>query len=375
MADTNEEIKKELDEVKDFASNFSPGEVKDGTWFIKFLHWALSAYTREVNAEYFERKYPGLPADALVDLRINLAARYAGMGGGASALVFSALVAATIGSHGGASPMTIPAGAANVLTDTMWTSRLQLRLAWDLAVLYKRPINIDDPEDLYELFQVAFGVKAAETFKDSVAKLTPEAVRQGVKVVASGARLQWLQALPVIGKYLLQRNIIKLAIPIVNVPVSAGLNYYFTRQVGKAARAIYRDKVSIHELAKQMSETSLPPDILLETIYLVARADDSVVAEEAWLLRDAAKYLELDGFSEEVKRFQAIVDLSEVKLFAKLGSLPDESKAALFEAAQTAAAIDHKIHKKEIAFLKRLASVCGTTFDEKDLRARASGTK
>lgn len=308
-----------------------------------------------------------------MDLRIKLAARYAGMGGGASALVFSTIIATTIGSGGGASPVTLPAGLANIFVDTMWTSRLQLRLAWDLAVLYGRPINIDDPEDLYELFQVAFGIKAAETFKESVGKLTPEAVRQGVKAVASGARLQWLKALPVVGKYLLQRNLIKLAIPVVNVPVSAGLNYYFTNQVGKTARAIYRDKISIHELARKLTESELSPELLLETIYLVARADGTVVAEEAWLLRDAVKHLELQGFSEQIERFQSIVDFDESKFMSGLVKLSDESKAALYETALTAAAIDHKVHTKEIAILKRLADACGTTFDEKELKARASG--
>lgn len=43
VREANDDIKKEFNEVKEFAANFSHAEVKDGSWFIRFLHWALSA--------------------------------------------------------------------------------------------------------------------------------------------------------------------------------------------------------------------------------------------------------------------------------------------------------------------------------------------
>jgi hypothetical protein len=143
-----------------------------------------------------------------------------------SASAYSLAVVATLGSKGGASPITVPAAILSFTADLLFVSRLQLRLAYDLSVLYGHPVDLDDPEGLVALIKVAFGVKAGEELQNAAAKLVPEAVRQGVKQVAKGPALHALKALPVVGKLLLQRNIIKMAIPGVAIPLSTGLNYF-----------------------------------------------------------------------------------------------------------------------------------------------------
>ncbi|GAA3495366.1 hypothetical protein GCM10019016_024660 [Streptomyces prasinosporus] len=57
--------------------------------------------------------------------------------GGLSAGAYTATVAATIGSLGGASPATVPAAVATMMVDVAFISQLQLRLVYDVSVLYR----------------------------------------------------------------------------------------------------------------------------------------------------------------------------------------------------------------------------------------------
>jgi hypothetical protein len=148
-------------------------------WLQSSLQVALKKYREKVNAAYFQEKYPGLPADAIVDRRIDLAQKYA--------------------------------------VDLSYTSLLQLRLAYDINVIYGKPLDYDDPEDLYDLLVLAFGIKAGEAFSQSLQKLSPEAVRILIKKTITDSSLKQLKALPVVGKFLLQRNLIKMAIPVVGI--------------------------------------------------------------------------------------------------------------------------------------------------------------
>lgn len=373
--DAEREVRAQVEEVRGFAAGLSPSEIKDGSWFAKLLRAALETYTRQVNWEFFARKYPGLPVDAIVDRQIELAQRYAMIEGGVSAGAYSAAIAATIGTGGGASPLSVPAAVTSFALDLVYVSRLQLRLAYDLAILYRHPIDTEDPEDLYDLLRVAFGVKAGEALRGSVPRLAPEAVRQGVKAVVKGPILAALKALPVIGKFLLQRNIIKFAIPVVCVPASMKMNHYFTGQVGKQARAIFRDKAAVRDFALNARSTFADtPTLLLHTIWYVVNADSKVEAAESWLLRALIDELRATPEGEAaVVDFERMLDFDRDAFLAEVREQPEETRRELFEAAADTAIVDRELQKAEIAALEQLASACVVPFDVKSLKSRAKG--
>ena len=143
-----------------------------------------------------------------------------------------------------------------------------------MAVLYGVTIDLNDPEDLLDLIRVAFGVKAGEVFHQAIGKLSPEATKQAVKSVAKGAALEGLKALPVVGRYLLQKNLVKFAIPVVGIAVSAGMNWYTTRGIGKLAKDTYRERAVIREAALETSDLmDLEPLIFMRVMRLVIEAD------------------------------------------------------------------------------------------------------
>ena len=56
----------------------------------------------------------------------------------------------------------MPAAITAVMAEVFYTVRLQLRLAFDLHLVYDIPLAADDPEELTRLFAVVYGVKVAE---------------------------------------------------------------------------------------------------------------------------------------------------------------------------------------------------------------------
>ncbi len=104
-------------ELRKFVEGLSPDDIKSGGWFTKLVAHALSSYTDKVTWRYLQGRFAGVPADAIVDQRITMAARYASIGGELTASAYTAAVSATIRSRGGASLLTISAALTTVMVD------------------------------------------------------------------------------------------------------------------------------------------------------------------------------------------------------------------------------------------------------------------
>lgn len=376
--ENTEDMKQEdINQAKEFAKSISPEDIKNGKWFVKLIDFALKQYREKVNAAYFQEKYPGLPPDAIADRRIDLAQKYAALEGASTALAYTTVVAATIGSKGGrgTSSLIIPAALTTFAIDIVYTSTLQLRLAYDISVIYGKPLNYDDPEDLYDLLVLAFGIKAGEIFSESIQKLAPEAVRILIKNTVTGPRLEWLKALPVVGTHLAQRNLIKMAIPVVVIGLASGINYVSTGSIGKRAKKMFRLRGAIEEAADQVSFDSLEYSLVfLQTIWLVMKADKQIQQEEAWYLRNLVAGLEELGIDEKARQdFETKINFDEEIIINQLRDLPPEFCAEVYKAACVASVVDGKIKDSEQLILQKLAEICHCEFDRQSLDKLANG--
>jgi hypothetical protein len=261
-------VEHEREELKGLIKSLTGDDIKSGNWFSKLLSDALGVYTQKVGAAYFRERYKGVPADAVIDQRIKMAARCAAIEGGISASAYTAAIAATLGTVGGASPLTLPAAGVTLLIDVAYIARLQLHLAYDIAVLYRVPINVKDPDDLWNLIRIAFTIRGAQAVSEGVTKVVPALVRPLVKAFSSNGVLTTASGLPVVGKFLLQRNVIKIGIPLVGVPLSVAISYYSTVIAGKHARTVVRNDARVEEAATSaVSKSGHPLDV-------VGRVDD-----------------------------------------------------------------------------------------------------
>lgn len=366
-------VKRELEQVRVFVKNLSLDDLKQGNWFAKLLTFSLDKYAKEVDAGYFRRKYPDLPADAVVQERIQMAARYASVEGGLSAAAYTGAVAATIGSGGGASPLTLPAGGASFAVDMVYTSQLQLRLAHDIAVLYGVPLNVDDPDDLWKLIRIAFVIKSGEVGGTAVMKSVPALVRPVVKKVFSKGTLAAAKSLPVVGKHLLQRNVIKFAIPGVGVPLSAGVNYWTTRTAGAHAREAFRLEAKLAEAAGRITASTAHHRALPWVMWAAARSDGSATSSQHLLLHHVTRLLrELGSADVALDELRDVIEVDIDRVWALLQEA-DDHRQPLYRAAVKMVAVRGKARAKDLALLERIADITGAEHSVQAIRAEARG--
>jgi tellurite resistance protein len=349
-------VESERAEIRTFVSKLSSDDIRSGSWFAKLLTFSLSTYTDKVDWQYFKEKYKGVPADAIVDQRIKMAARYAAIEGGLSASAYTGAIAATIGSAGGASPATVPAALATVMVDVAFVTQLQMRLAYDLSVLYRVPLDLSDPDDLWKLIRVAFTIKGGEVTREGVVKAVPVLVRPLIKRFYSRGVLQAAKGLPVVGKYLLQRNVIKMGIPLVGVPLSMVINRYTTLIAGKHARAVFRNEARIIELADHLGQRTRHPQLMLWIAWLVINADSGISDDEALLFRHLVAIAEHKHQVVDDELAQLIeLNVDEVwrRLDAEEGDLSD-----LVDLATSVATVDGDPTKNERIVLALIAERC-----------------
>lgn len=349
-------VERERTELREFVAGLSGDDIKSGSWFTKLSAQALGSYTEKVDWQYFQERYEGVPADAIVDQRIKMAARYAALEGGLSAGAYSAAIIATLGSFGGASPATVPAAVTSVMVDVTFITRLQLRLAYDVAVLYRIPIDPSDPEDMWKLIRVAFTIKTGEAVREGVAKVVPALVRPLVKRYFSGSVLAAAKGLPVVGKHLLQRNVIKIGVPVVGVPLAVVLNRYTTLVAGRHARAVFRNEARVIELAEDLSEGTSYPQLTLWVAWLVIIADRKISDDEALLIRHLVRLIkERHQVSDD--KFARSVDVDAAEVWRRLDEEPGDV-SDLVEMANRVANVDGPVNARERKTIAELQERC-----------------
>lgn len=345
-------VEAERSKLRDFIKGLSPDDIKSGGWFTKLAASSLNSYTTKVNWQYFQDKYEGVPADAIVDQRIKMASRYAALEGGLSASAYTATVVATLGSLGGASPATVPAAIATVMLDVAFITQLQLRLAYDVAVLYRVPLDLSDPDDMWKLIRVAFTIKSGEMVREGVTKAVPAMMRPLIKRFYSGGVITAAKSFPVVGKFLLQRNVIKIGIPLVGVPLAVGLNRYTTLVAGKHAQAVFRNEARVIEIAEGLSARSQHPQLLLWIAWWLITADRKIADDEALLMRHLIKLVR-DEHDVVDERLAQVVDVDPEDIWRRLeaeaGDLSD-----VVAAAGRVATVDGPVNALEKALISEL---------------------
>ncbi|WP_037604467.1 tellurite resistance TerB family protein [Streptacidiphilus rugosus] len=351
-----EAVERERAELREFIQGLSADDIKSGNWFTELLAHALNSYTKKVDWQYFQERYEGVPADAVVEQRIRMASRYAALEGGLSAGAYTAAVVATLGSLGGASPATVPAAIVTMMVDVAFVTRLQLRLAYDIAVLYRVPLDLSDPDDMWKLIRVAFTIKSGEMVREGVVKAVPALVRPLIKRFYSKAVLNAAKGLPFVGKFLLQRNVIKIGIPLVGVPLAVVLNRYTTLLAGRHAQAVFRNEARVIELAEGLSRASLHPRSMLWVAWLVIRADDGIADEEALLMRHLVRLVRSDHQVVDAELAQ-LVDIDPAEVWRRLDAEPGDL-SDLLDAAGRVAAVDGAVSAAEKAVIAELRERC-----------------
>jgi len=364
------EVQEQVQELVRLAKGMSQDEIKNGEWFGNLLLKMLRSYAKEANADFFRKKYPGIPRDGVADRIIALAKKYAALAGSASGAVASAAaVAAGLGAA-----VTIPAALASICGEMFYVTRLQMRLVYDLSVIYGKPFDLEDPEELYEVFQIALGIKSSEGGGNVIGKAVPEVSRRVLQKTLTGRGVQKTAIKYLgrkIGQHITQRAVIKVAVPVIAVATSTAWNYYLTGVIADGARALVRHSAAVHDLLRPYaSQVQEGGAVLLLGVWAMISCDRKVVREEQALFDELCKLVGRDDPAiREVASYTTVSPEVFLQRFHHLRG-PGIRKA-IYECLRIAAIVDGVLAPPELDFLRNVADLTGQPFDAAELVKQA----
>ncbi len=371
-ADLRRRVRAELDRLRELAQRVSLEEIRQGEWFARLLRFSLDQYVQEVDAAHLAKLYPGLSAEEMVRARIELAARYASVEGALTAGAYTGAVAATIGSRGMASPVALPSAGASFVLDLLFMSSLQLRLAHDIAVILRVRLDLEDPEDLWRLIRVAFVLEERAGRWQTLGNSAPKAVRATLLKMFTGDPAAASTSLPALGKFLLQRNVAKFAIPGVGVPLSIGVNYWSANVAGNQASAVFGREARIMETARRITNRDVDHAELLWVLWLIVRADAVVHEHERLLLKHVSALVgDLNSELSALTSLDSTIDF-DLRPTASIPTFKSQDKDALYQAGVAAAAVDGSVDANELSRLRKIADHCSVPFDAAAVRLLAA---
>jgi len=373
------QIKTELEDLKKMAVAFGPERLKDGTWFNEFVLAMLSSYSEKIieagGVEYFQKKYPGLTRDAIAEKLCILAMRYAAIAGGVTGAT------ASTGVLGG---FSIPVIIAAIGGEILYTTRLQVRLIYDLATVYGDPIDLNDPEQLYRAFMLAYGIPAVNASAGNVAAIAGAEVARaqtyryvtGKTPILQGAATKILG--PRIGGLITRKAILKVAVPVAAVGISSGWNYVSTKNLAEVGRQEFKLEararqaaVDICHEAKLKSE-DLP--MIVQAVHAVINIDGSIDPRELKVYQAIVKCLNIP--TEALQEIEARVEINADTVEKQLRSIKRvKLREALAELLKLSTAASGTIAPTELALLNRFLPALGAKLDLDELQAQASRYK
>ena len=379
-----DQIRAEIEDLKSIAAAFGVERIRDGTWFNEFIHAMLATYAQRIitggGIEFFRAKYPGLTRDQIAEKLCDLATRYAALAGGASGATASAAFAATIGTVGGAGFVAVPAGLAAITSEMLYTTRLQVRLVYDLSTVYGYPIDVEDPEDLYKAFCMAYGVAFATGSVGATVKATaPEIIRAQIRGLINGQTAAIQQVAirllgPRIGRQITQRAILRTAVPVVGVGISATWNYVATNGIATSARhglrAIGHLRDAVGDVAHLLKAQPEHAPLVLESMLAMILADGRFDQYEQEVFNCVLGYLNLapEVLAQVERRVGIVGDTVEQRLRA----IDDpELRITLATCLQLVAIADGSVVDSEIALLRRLMAALQQDIDIARLHEQA----
>ena len=361
------QVSKELKDAKTLAKTLNFEEVKSGEWFIKLLQQVVRAYDRNARATYFQKKYPGLPPDEIADILTSVTVKYATIAGAIAGVAASANEIAAISSAG----LTVSLFVGSIGAEMLYLSNIQMRLVLDMSVLYDLQLDTEDPEDILLIFGYALGVAPAEALGKGLQVAARAGTEGAIKKVVSKGTLDALQKFAQrLGFKILQRTIIKYAVPVASAAVGSSYNYIATKSVGKIAKIHFKNRgKATDELRAVISKQNIYDLAIPAAVMFMAQVDGNVSSKEKELYRAMLSRMSFEehtpaDFNRLISDEQSVLDaISQVE--------DVELREALIELLTLMPVYDGILANEEREFLTSAAERLGVSLDIEQVEKRA----
>lgn len=355
-----DEVKKTIEDVK---NNFALDEEKSGNWLWKLIRLTLSSHSKNVTFDYLKNKYKATTKDILAKkiIQANLNA--------------SVVVGMISGATGGAFGIIsgVPATFAELITLTNY----QLKMIYELSVLYGKPVDLNNPEELYKILSIAFGMKANEVVNAAAVQLVKKGAGVAFDFIGRRAFLRPAQELfAKLGVVITQRvikNIAAKAIPLIGsatgAVICAGLDYLSTQSVASNTILIYRTPklmVEYFNLKNRITKSDKSSIEALVTGCLYMGNSDKIVDIHKLALIEHLVNSEFIGSDFEVS-INNKIKITEEEFMKSIAAVSKkEHLESIYLALQLTALADKRISGNEKQILKTVAKKLGITVIEID---------
>ena len=360
------QVSKELEDAKTLAKTLNFEEVKSGEWFIKLLQQVVRAYDRNARAIYFQKKYPGLPPDDITDILTTVTVRYATIAGAVAGAAATANQIAVLSSAG----MTAALFFGSIGAEMLYLSQIQMRLVLDLSVVYDLQLDPEDPEDVLMIFGYALGVTPTEMIGKGLQIAAGAGAKEAVKKYISKGTLQTLQDFARrLGFKILQRTILKYAVPVASAAIGSSYNYATTKSVGRIAKAHLKNRGKVtDELRVLVSRQHIYDLAFPAAVMYVAQVDGQFSAKEKELYRAMLSRMSFDEHTQV--EFQKLT-ANEENILEAIGNIEDEEvRRSLMETLVLMTIYDGELAEKEREFLGNAAERLNVPLDFAEVKQR-----
>lgn len=360
------QVSEGLDKARKFARTLDMEQVKSGQWFLVLLRKVVHAYDRNARAEYFRQKYPGLSPDEIANILISVTSRYAAVAGGIAGVAATSAELSVLATGG----MTAGVFVGTIGAEMVYLARIQLRLVLDLSVVYDLQLDPDDPEDVLMVFGYALGVAPTDIVGTGATKATGEVTKRAIKRYFTKDVLKAIQDFARrLGFKILQRTIIKYAVPVASAAVGGTYNYITTRSMGEIAKAHFRHRGEFSgELQRLLSRRNTYELVFPAAAMYMANLDGELSPKERDLYRAMLSRM---TFSEhEEAEYRRLVD-DEANLVEAAAGIEDmELRRGLLDVLVLMAVCDGEFTDREREFLAKISSRLEVPLDLDEIERR-----
>jgi tellurite resistance protein/RNA polymerase subunit RPABC4/transcription elongation factor Spt4 len=356
----------ELDQAKQLARSLNFEDVKSGEWFIHLLRKVIQTYDRNARATYFQKKYPGLPPDEISDILTSVTIRYATIAGAISGVAATANQITALSSAG----MTAALFFGSIGAEMLYLAQIQMRLVLDHSVVYDLQLDSEDPEDVLMIFGYALGVTPTEMLGKGLQVAAGAATKGAVKKYVSKGTLKSLQDFARrLGFKILQRTILKYAVPVASAAVGSSYNYATTKSVGRIAKAHLKNRGKVTDELRVLVSRQNTYDLAFPAAVLyVAQVDGQFSQKEKGLYKAMLSRMSFDEHTQA--EFHKLI-ASEDNVLDAMAKIEDvEVRRSLMETLILMAIYDGELAEKEREFLDGAAERLNISLDMADIERR-----
>lgn len=356
----------ELDDAKKLAKSLNFEEVKSGEWFIQLLQKVIQSYDRNARTKYFQKKYPGLPSDDVADILTSVTVRYATIAGAIAGAAATANQIAALSSVG----MTAALFIGSIGAEMLYLAKIQMRLILDLSVVYDLQLDLEDPEDVLMIFGYALGVTPADMLGKGLQVAAGAATKGAVKKYVSKGTLKALQDFARrLGFKILQRTILKYAVPLASAAVGSSYNYATTKSIGRIAKAHLKNRGKVTDELRVLVSRQNTFDLAFPAaVMYMAQVDGQVSQKEKELYKAILSRMSFEEHTPA--EFQKLI-ISEDNVLDAIATIEDvEVRQSLMETLILMAIYDGEMAEKEREFLVGVAENLNISLDMADIERR-----